>query len=501
MAVINPDQDLRTTVEVTDTLAQGWTCRRKRSIWILDRFWLYPGNGFLNRQGAMEAESNRGVASTGDSATSHTMSVPSALALATRLHRSGEMAVAERIYGRILEAVPDNPDATHFLGVLHHGTGRSEEGLRLIRRAIGLQPDDAGMRNNLGNILNDCGRFEEAVEAYLGAVEIEPRNVDILNNLGVALRTLNRFNDSEVAYRRVIAIDPTYREAHDNLGRLLASRGRFEEAVACHQTALKLEPRNAETRRLLADMHVLRGDRAKAVAIIDDWLKDEPGSVTAHHLRAAISGDDVPTRASDAYVAKLFDAYAPSFDRSLSGLEYRAPDLVATVLEAMAGRPDKGLAILDAGCGTGLCGPLVAEWARSLVGVDLSEGMLAQAAERGCYDTLVHAELTQFLLAHENAYDFVLSADTLCYFGDLAAVLAAARGALTAGGGLIFTLEADAGPRPFVLNPHGRYAHQEDYVRQMLDAAGFTQIGIDHQTLRMQRGDPVQGLVVNARRS
>ncbi|MCJ2033850.1 tetratricopeptide repeat protein [Methylobacterium sp. J-068] len=428
------------------------------------------------------------------------MSVPSALALAMRLHRSGETTIAERIYGRILEAVPDHPDATHFLGVLHHGTDRSEEGIRLIRHAITLQPQDAGMRNNLGNILNDRGRFEEAVEAYLGAVEIEPRNVDILNNLGVALRTLNRFNDSEAAYRRVIAIDPAHREAHDNLGRLLASRGRFEEAVACHQTALTLEPRNAETRRLLADMHVLRGDRQTAVAILDDWLEDEPGSVTARHLRAAISGQDVPSRASDAYVAKLFDAYATSFDRSLSGLEYRAPDLVAAALGGLAGQPEKGLAILDAGCGTGLCGPLVSAWARDLVGVDLSEGMLAQAVERGCYDTLVHAELTGFLAAHDCAYDLVLSADTLCYFGDLAEVLVAARTALKPGGGVIFTLEADDGAQPFVLNPHGRYGHREDYVRRALDAAGFGEVGIDHQILRMQRGEPVRGLVVTARR-
>ena len=38
--------------------------------------------------------------------------------------------------------------------------------------------------------------------------------------------------------------------------------------------------------------------------------------------------------------------------------------------------------MLDAGCGTGLCGPLIAPHARRLVGVDLSGQMLAHARER-----------------------------------------------------------------------------------------------------------------------
>ena len=40
----------------------------------------------------------------------------------------------------------------------------------------------------------------------------------------------------------------------------------------------------------------------------------------------------------------------------------------------------RSLDVLDAGCGTGLCGPLVAPYARRLVGVDLSEAMLARPA-------------------------------------------------------------------------------------------------------------------------
>jgi predicted TPR repeat methyltransferase len=51
------------------------------------------------------------------------------------------------------------------------------------------------------------------------------------------------------------------------------------------------------------------------------------------------------------------------------------------------------LDVLDAGCGTGLCGTIIAPFACRLVGVDLSEGMLAHAKDKNVYHRLVKAEL------------------------------------------------------------------------------------------------------------
>ena len=83
--------------------------------------------------------------------------------------------------------------------------------------------------------------------------------------------------------------------------------------------------------------------------------------------------------------------------RSLRSLSYRAPALVAAMLEDSGLAPSKSLDVLDAGCGTGLCGPLLAPYARRLTGVDLSAGMLARAKEKNVYDALVQGELTEYL--------------------------------------------------------------------------------------------------------
>jgi predicted TPR repeat methyltransferase len=225
-------------------------------------------------------------------------------------------------------------------------------------------------------------------------------------------------------------------------------------------------------------------------------------------MLAACSGENIPLRASDSYVESTFDNFAESFDAKLGKLAYRAPDLVADALASACPEPGGNLVALDAGCGTGLCGPLIAPYVSRLTGVDLSGGMLAKARGRNAYDELVKAELTAYLLAHLAAFDLVISADTLVYFGSLQEVLAAAHGALRSGGLLIFTVEAmpdepcqkAANGEGYRINPHGRYSHGSGYLREALLSAGFAILGMEPAILRNEGGSPVTGFVVTARK-
>jgi predicted TPR repeat methyltransferase len=145
----------------------------------------------------------------------------------------------------------------------------------------------------------------------------------------------------------------------------------------------------------------------------------------------------------------------------------------------------------------------VAPFARQLIGVDLSEKMLAQAQDKKLYRTLVKAELTEYLRDCSEAFDLIVSADTLVYFGPLQGAVSAFARALRPNGMLVFTLEHAAGDPAGIdyrLETHGRYSHSRAYVERLLVSRGL-QPEIVPAELRMEAGAPVAGLVVRGIKS
>jgi len=430
------------------------------------------------------------------------VAIDEAVAYAIAMHREGEIADAEKLYLRVLEAAPAHADALHFYGVLLHHRDRSDRAIELIERSIALDPT-AGRYNNLGNVLVERGRLEDAWRALTASIELEPEDPDVLSNLGTLHKALGRTDEAEASFRRSLAADPRHVGALSNLGALQSRLGRHQEAVECFLRAIELDPDDAETRHRLGFVYYTMGQIDAAAAVFKHWLRQEPGNPIAQHMAAACSGELIPPRAADAYVEQVFDGFAKSFDAKLEQLSYRAPELCVAALARMGIVADQSRAIVDAGCGTGLCGPLLRPYARQLTGVDLSARMLEEAQRRACYDRLYKVELTAFLLDQPGQWDVIVSADTLCYFGVLDTVMQAAAQALRPGGMLAFSVEASTAadaPAGYRIHPHGRYSHARDYVNRMVRSAQLTDVTIEPAVLRYENQQPVHGFVVSARR-
>jgi predicted TPR repeat methyltransferase len=417
------------------------------------------------------------------------------------LHKSGSLAEAEMLYLRILDVAPETLDALHYLGLLCHQQKRMEEAAELIGRIIALDPANADAHNNLGNVYESMGNDTKAETYFRKAIELNPNHAPAHNNLGVILAEQNRLEEAIEAYRRAVQFSPDSGEFHYNLGNALRRRGDTEEAIAAYQDATRINPDHFGAWQGLARTLRLAGRLDEAVAVFDNLLRMNPGNPVFSYLRAACVGDNIPDRAPDAYVRQIFDEAAEYFDKHLEGLEYRAPSLLMEALAAALPAHDGSLDILDAGCGTGLCGPLLRPYARTLVGVDLSEGMLKKAADRRVYDDLYKGELTRFMLTKGDAYDVIASADTLCYFGELGEVFNAAATSLKHGGQLAFTLE-DLGEESgqFRLHSSGRYVHARAYIEGTLAEAGLGIHSFSSVVLRNEGQQPVTGHLVVARK-
>jgi predicted TPR repeat methyltransferase len=66
-------------------------------------------------------------------------------------------------------------------------------------------------------------------------------------------------------------------------------------------------------------------------------------------MHAACTGRGVPARASNGFVERTFDSFAASFESKLERLSYRAPALVAAMIEDAGVERDRQLDVLDAG--------------------------------------------------------------------------------------------------------------------------------------------------------
>jgi len=428
------------------------------------------------------------------------LTLEQALQLAMRLHQSNYFEAAEEVYQKILNMAPGNPVVLHFLGLLKHQRGYSDDGLALIKASLESVPDYIDALNNLGNIYLQMGEPQLAESSFRRVLELNPQFVSAFGNLGVALKDLERYQEAIEYMLNAIEMEPRVAYHYQNLGNTYRAMREYRAAADMYRKSIELAPFDSESYRKLYRTFYLMGEKEQCLDVFNQWLAHDPDNPTAIHMHAACSGEEIPERASDDYVRQTFDGFAASFDGVLKKLDYKAPFLVQDALKNIIPTPENWH-ILDIGCGTGLSGALLRPFAKQLEGIDLSPKMLERAKARGVYDTLYEAELTAFLLDAKFKYDAITCVDTFCYFGDLTNAVNASVRVLKPKGWFVFTLEkfeSDGSSQNFHLNFHGRYSHSESYVRQSLTNAGYQINRIDQAILRKECGEEVVGLVVTA---
>ncbi|MHA7774911.1 tetratricopeptide repeat protein [Roseibium sp. M-1] len=418
-------------------------------------------------------------------------------------HRSGNLEAALAAYKDVLTADPDHADGLHFLGLLHFDAGKAENAVILIRKSLEQNGRNASAYNNLGNILKLSGHSDEALKAYVHAVEIEPRHEDAWSNITVMLEGAANNDDLLPILREVVRLDPDNPNAWHNYGLSLMLAGRRDEAADALERCLEFGADVWSDKIWHARVLCALGRKDRAIAHLESLVTADPDNTVARYQLAAVRGDNMDHAPED-YVKTHFDSFSDSFDEVLKNLGYRAPELVAAdVAELAAGRTEKFRDVVDLGCGTGLCGPLIREHCVRLTGIDLSPGMLRKAAALNVFDFLVEGELVGFLTSDLPAkFDLGVCVDTLCYIGDLHPFMTALYAAMKPGGILVASVEhlADPSGPDYRVDPTGRYAHTPGYLRRCTESAGLVYEREKPVVLRQELGKEVHGLIFHVRK-
>jgi len=235
---------------------------------------------------------------------------------ALRLHQTGRLADAERLYRRILVTQPDHFDCLHLLGVVFHQRGDHAQAVHHIDLALKKSPDNVFALNNRGNALKELRRFEEALASYDRALALQPDYADGYYNRGNALKELQRFEEALASYDRALMLRPDFAEAHCNRGVILQDLKRFGEALSSYDRALTLRPS-------YADAHSNRGVTLHELRRLEEALASYDRALALQPNYAAAYSN----RGNTLHALGRFDAALASFDRALA----LWPDYVAAL--------------------------------------------------------------------------------------------------------------------------------------------------------------------------
>lgn len=378
----------------------------------------------------------------------------------------------------------NDESALLLAGELCLDTNQPTEAVGYFRRALELNPRSIGALINLANFEPDT---DTAEKMYKKALEISPDDIDAHINYAALLYRQQRLHEALEEYRRAVILNPDRAEISNNLGVIQKDFGEYEEALGLFFNAIFKQPGQTEYALNAAETLMLLYEKEpeKAQKIAANWYSQMPENIFARRLNDIFNHKDSGQNAD--YARELFNQFADNYETVMSQIDYRLPQLFKKLLGTIKGK------ILDLGCGTGLIGEALKNEENTLIGIDISPAMLEQAQAKGVYDQLIEADIKQYC-QNLPAADWVTAADVLGYIGAPEQIIAAIYPR-----NFCFSVAACAETAEYELTPNGRYRHNPEYIKKLLQKSGYSDI-ITHKTeLRRENDKTVEGVVFIAK--
>ncbi len=443
---------------------------------------------------------------------------------AYELHRLGQAEEAAAAYVKFLARYPRHGEALGNFGLLLQSRGDLVRALELFEQALALDHHLVHLHYFQGNGLRELGRLPEAVAAYQRGLAAGHDEADTLMQLGLTFFQQEDFSQAIHSFRLLLDACPDNINACFNLALCHKAQGRHGVAHDYLRQAHVLAPHDSDIiynmgvlRRLLGDEQAAEAFFLQTLALNENngiCLTDlailyhrqnrleearimyqralEAGyeSESARHMLAALTGETTPCPPRR-YVENLFDNFAESFEQTVTAdLNYTVPTRLRELLDEMAGDMVAERAV-DLGCGTGLSGQAFREKTGHLTGVDLSAGILRQAAAKQVYDDLHCADIIDYLHETDSHYDLALAADVFVYLGRLQPFFEVVDQSLNQDGLLLFSVESCE--NEYCLRQSGRFAHSPGYILELAGQYNFDLLHREPIGIRKERGSWIDG--------
>lgn len=176
---------------------------------------------------------------------------------------------AEKIYDRVLDLNPDDPNTLHNRGTTYARLGRYNEALDGFNHCLELVPDALGVLNNRGLTYRFLKRYDESLADFNRALEVKPDYPEALYNRGNTYAVLKRYDKGLADFNRALELRPGHLDTLTSRGVLYTCLQRYEEALADFNHALELSPDDPGTLYNLACLFSLWGKVDDALAYLE----------------------------------------------------------------------------------------------------------------------------------------------------------------------------------------------------------------------------------------
>ncbi len=423
-----------------------------------------------------------------------------------------DIAVLENDENSLLKLVqdfPDNPYPLYKSALLAFDQKDYDNALEKALKADALLKD-FDIKNLIAQIYLLKENYEKAADYFHQVLALNAQNLDALIHLG-------HLENNETYFKKALSIDSQNLSAHMSYADFLYHQKRLAEALEEYHQAVLI---NSDVPSLSNNMALILRDMGddkqaldlflnaflkdkenklisinlfetlvmfhkkeptEALKIAKLWLLNAPGNPFAKRLSAAFE-NNIPTD-DLIYSENLFDSFAPDFDERMQQIGYNIFNKIKELNIELKGK------ILDLGCGTGLAAENLKTKNSEWTGVDISQKMIEKADEKKLYHALFHDEILSFLLKNEIKYNFILLFDVLEYTKEIEKIFLKCSPIP-----LLFTTEnAPADVQTFALSETGRYQHNEEYIKTILEKSGYQNIKSYPLVLRQEAGKDVSG--------
>ncbi len=375
--------------------------------------------------------------------------------------------------------------AHHHLGNIYLLEDNLDLSKKSYQRVLKYEEEHLETLNNMGVICIKEDNQQQAIDYFTRVLALDIDNLDARNNMAALFMKNNLYENALKHYRELLRLEPNNTEAFYNAGVAYMSLGHLEHAMESFEKVLINDNKNFDAYANLGAIYMRKNANNKAIEYFENALAINKEDQVVNYMLASITNTEKFDRAPKKYVTGLFDNYAEYYDKHMiEKLSYCLPSKFQNLIKEKIPITQQ-IDILDLGCGTGLVGEYVKQYANKLHGVDLSKNMLRFAKKRDVYGKLFCMDILEFLSKCTRQYNLVLSADVFGYFGDLEEIFKFVNKAITAKGYFLFSVE-DSIEYPFKLEETGRFTHNENYILELIEKNNFKLIQLVSLSARKQ---------------